>query len=89
MDLALSDLPASRHSEEDRLRIISAAIEELRPSMQADGGDLSLVSMVGRQVRVRLGGSCCGCAMATETLGGIRRHLTQALGEPVLVLPAR
>jgi NifU-like protein len=35
-----------------------------------------------------LGGACAGCNMAGQTLGGIRRHLTEALGRPIRVFPA-
>lgn len=84
-----TEIPSPSLPEAERLRVIAETLEQLRPRLQADGGDLSLASVEGHVVRVRLGGACSGCGMATETLGGIRRCLTRALGEPVLVLPAR
>ncbi len=74
--------------EDDRLRLIASVIEELRPGVQRDGGDLTLISVEGDKIRVRLSGACTTCALASQTLGGVRRHLVQALGAPVRVIPA-
>jgi Fe-S cluster biogenesis protein NfuA len=47
---------------------VSFAIEEIRPALQADGGDVDLVSVDGSEVRVHLTGACRGCPMASSTL---------------------
>jgi ATP-binding protein involved in chromosome partitioning len=47
------------------------AIEEIRPLLQADGGDLELVAIEGHTVRVRLKGACSSCASATSTLRNV------------------
>jgi len=47
---------------------IKKALEEIRPVLQADGGDVEYVGMVGDIVKVRLKGACSGCPMATLTL---------------------
>jgi NifU-like protein len=52
-------------SVEDR---VAFAIEEVRPAIQADGGDLALVNIEGSTVKVSLRGACRGCAMANSTL---------------------
>ncbi len=57
-----------------------AAVEELldtiRPAMQADGGDVELVSIEGGTVSVRLKGMCLLCPSASLTLkDGIERTL--------------
>ncbi len=44
------------------------AIEEVRPGLQHDGGDLSFVAIKGEVVTIRLEGACAGCAMAPTTL---------------------
>jgi NifU-like protein len=75
-------------TDEERLSIITATIEESRPAVQADGGDLELVAVDGHWVRVRLSGACTTCSMAGQTLGGIRRKLMQVLDGPVMVVPA-
>ena len=57
---------------------IKAALEEIRPSLQADGGDVEYVSLDGDVVKVRLKGACSGCPMATMTLkNGIESHLKE------------
>ena len=52
-------------SIEDR---VAFAIEEVRPAIQADGGDVALVGIEGATVRVSLQGACRQCAMANSTL---------------------
>jgi NifU-like protein len=75
-------------SESERSRIIEQVIEELRPRMLADGGDIELVAIEGHCVKVRLGGMCASCGAANATLGYMRRTLMHALGGgPVLVQP--
>ena len=56
--------PAARELE-TRVR---RALEEVRPGLQADGGDLELVEIEGAVVRVRLLGACARCPMAGRTL---------------------
>jgi Fe-S cluster biogenesis protein NfuA len=58
---------------EDKVR---KAIEDIRPSLQNDGGDIEFVSLVGNDVTVRLKGACAGCPMSQMTLkGGVERYL--------------
>jgi Fe-S cluster biogenesis protein NfuA len=47
---------------------VSFAIEEVRPAIRADGGDVSLEGIEGSTVRVSLMGACRTCAMAQSTL---------------------
>ena len=47
---------------------VAFAIEEVRPAIRADGGDVSLVGIEGSTVRVSLHGACKGCPMASSTL---------------------
>jgi len=49
---------------------VEEALEEVRPYLKADGGDVSLVEINGdeRVVRVRLEGACGGCPSAAMTL---------------------
>ena len=58
---------------------IAAAIEDVRPSLQADGGDIELVDVSEDGiVSVRLTGACNGCPMATMTLKqGVERYLKE------------
>jgi len=56
---------------------IDAALNKIRPALQADGGDVELVDVTkDGVVKVRLVGACAGCPMSTMTLAfGIEREL--------------
>ncbi len=57
---------------------IKKALEEIRPRLQDDGGDVEFVSVENGEVRVRLKGACGGCPMAAITLKrGIERILKE------------
>ena len=58
---------------------IQAVLDEIRPSLKADGGDIELVDVSEDGiVKVKLTGSCGGCPFALMTLkGGIERILKQ------------
>ncbi len=45
---------------EDFERRVAAALEKIRPALQADGGDIELLAVVGRDAHVRLMGACVG-----------------------------
>jgi Fe-S cluster biogenesis protein NfuA len=61
---------------------IQAAIEKVRPMLQADGGDVELVDVVDGVVQVRLQGACSGCPMSQMTLkNGIERIIKQEVPE--------
>jgi len=48
---------------------VHQVVEQLRPALQADGGDIELVDVTeDGVVTLRLQGSCSGCGSATETL---------------------
>ncbi len=49
---------------------VQAALEEVRPALRMDGGDVELVDVANGVVSVRLLGACGGCPMATMTLVG-------------------
>lgn len=88
-DATVPPSSAEDGSEAERRRIIAATLESLRERMRADGGDIALVAIEGPRVRVRLTGACAGCGLANETLGWVRKQLSDALGGgPVVVVPA-
>ncbi len=61
---------------------IQEAIDKIRPSLQADGGDVELVGYEDGVVTVRLQGACAGCPMSQMTLkNGIERLLKQEIPE--------
>lgn len=70
-----------------RLKKIEAVIEEVRPILQQDRGDIELVDVDDALIFVKLLGGCVGCQMERMTLAGIEQKLQSALGEPVQVVP--
>ncbi len=61
---------------------IEAALKQIRPALQADGGDVELVDVNDGIVKLRLKGACAGCPMATMTLQhGIERVLKEQVPE--------
>jgi Fe-S cluster biogenesis protein NfuA len=47
---------------------IQTILDRLRPFLQADGGDIELLEVIGRKARVRLSGKCAACPSAHLTL---------------------
>ena len=47
---------------------VQAVIDQIRPSLQADGGDVELLRLEDNVAKVRLQGACHGCPMAAMTL---------------------
>ncbi|MCL1922188.1 MAG: NifU family protein [Kiritimatiellaeota bacterium] len=65
---------------------IKAKLEELRKMLQADGGDLELVEIVDKTVRLRLRGACGCCPHAAMTLKhGIERQLRASIDPEIIV----
>ena len=61
---------------------VEAALNRIRPSLLADGGDVELVDVEGGVVRLKLTGACSGCPMAAMTLQhGIERVLREEVPE--------
>ncbi len=61
---------------------VKSALDQIRPALQADGGDVELVEVKDGIVKVKLTGACGGCPMATMTLKkGIERVLKQQVPE--------
>jgi len=70
----------------DVVEKIKEVIEQVRPSLQADGGDVSFVSYENNIVMVDLLGACGSCPMSTMTLKqGIEAAIKNAVPEVVAV----
>lgn len=68
---------------EDR---VQKAIQELRPNLQADGGDIELFGVEKGVVKVKLKGACAGCPMSTMTIQwGVEKFLKKRIPEIVKV----
>ena len=65
---------------------VQNALDEIRPQIQMDGGDVELVAVEGSTVKVRLVGHCAGCPMSAMTLKmGVEAHLKKRVPEIVKV----
>ncbi|NLC11229.1 MAG: NifU family protein [Firmicutes bacterium] len=61
---------------------VEAALDKIRPALQADGGNVELVDVQDGIVKVKLTGACGGCPMAAITLKqGIERALKKDVPE--------
>ncbi len=61
---------------------VEAALAQIRPSLQADGGDVELVEINDGVVKLKLKGACSSCPMSTITLKqGIERVLKEQIPE--------
>ena len=80
--------PTSGLTNLQRIKRIEELLEEIRPNLQRDNGDVELVEVDGKFIYVNMIGACAGCQLAATTLGGIQQHLVEGLGEFVQVLPA-
>ena len=65
---------------------IKQCLDEIRPMLQRDGGDLELVEIESKTVRLRLQGACRGCPGARMTLkNGIEARLKEAVDNDIEV----
>ena len=65
---------------------VQSALDDIRPALQADGGDVELVDVVDGIVTVRLTGACGGCPMSQMTLKqGIETYARKKIPEIVSV----
>ncbi len=62
---------------------VAEIINQIRPALQSDGGDVELVDVDEQGVvSLRLHGACVGCPSSTMTLAfGIERHLKEKVSE--------
>jgi Fe-S cluster biogenesis protein NfuA len=61
---------------------VEEALNRIRPMLQADGGNIELLDIVGNSVHVKMIGACSGCPASAMTLRhGVERILRQELSE--------
>jgi len=67
----------------DKTEKIKELLEQIRPYLQADGGDISLVEITDDLVvKVKLMGACGNCPMRMQTLkSGVERTLKKEMPE--------
>jgi Fe-S cluster biogenesis protein NfuA len=76
-------MSGSPTSQQQSLRArVEAALERIRPALQADGGDVELLEVDGDVARVKMVGACGGCPMSMMTLkAGIEVAILEAVPE--------
>lgn len=63
---------------------VKKALEDIRPRLQADGGDIEFLGIDNGIVKIRLTGACAGCPMSTMTLKmGVEQYLKKKIPEIV------
>ncbi len=61
---------------------VEEVLNEIRPALEADGGNVELVDIVDGVVQLRLLGACGGCPMSQMTLSqGIEKALKEKIPE--------
>ncbi|GGA85047.1 nitrogen fixation protein NifU [Neiella marina] len=71
----------------ERIHRIEAVLNDVRPQLQADGGDVQLSDVEDDMVFLTLTGACSGCGLSGATLAMIEQKLSEALAEPITVYP--
>ncbi|MEI6897027.1 MAG: Fe-S cluster assembly protein NifU [Psychromonas sp.] len=79
---SVSSLPPSSKL----LQKVIEVLANLRPYLQADGGDVSLVKASEHLIVVKLSGACTGCMMTDMTLGWLQEQFSEALGKTIPVV---
>tara|TARA_Y100000991_G_scaffold34937_1_gene23223 strand:- start:608 stop:829 length:222 start_codon:yes stop_codon:yes gene_type:complete len=61
---------------------IEKALDEIRPFLQSDGGNIELISFTEKEVKVRLLGNCISCTVNQMTLkNGVEMTIKKYLPE--------
>lgn len=69
-----------------KIALIQVVIEkEIRPLLQADGGDVELIDVEGNKVIIALRAMCVECPMGNVTVKGIEEKLRELVSEDIIV----
>ncbi len=78
--------PKRKLTNIQKIAMIQEVMEkEIRPLLQADGGDVELIDVDGSRVILSLRGACTGCLMAEITLNKIEKKLRELINENLTV----
>ena len=80
---------AKKMTNVQKINLISRVIEDIRPQLQRDGGDVDLVDVDGDMVYISMTGMCSSCQMSAVTVTGIQERQIAALGRPLRVVPVQ
>lgn len=70
-------------SKEGILERINVTLEQIRPYLQADGGDIEIIELTDDNIlKVRLTGACKGCPFSMQTLkAGVEQAIKRDIPE--------
>ncbi|PWI33868.1 Fe-S cluster assembly protein NifU [Vibrio albus] len=72
-----------------RIKVVESVLDEIRPAVIADGGNIQLVDIEDDLVFVSMSGSCSGCGLSGLTLATIENKVSDALGVQITVFPVQ
>ncbi|MGL6259039.1 Fe-S cluster assembly protein NifU [Vibrio sp. WXL210] len=90
IELVLEDCLAQvelSDGEMSDLELVEQVLAEVRPSIEADGGQVSLVEFDNDLLFISLEGACSGCGMAGMTAQNIEDKVSKRLGRSITVFP--
>ncbi len=66
----------------EKLAKLNQALEEIRPFLQKDGGDISLIDFTDKEVVIQFEGNCFNCRINNLTLNiGVKQIIKKYLPE--------
>jgi Fe-S cluster biogenesis protein NfuA len=76
------------NTKENLLKRANVTLDQVRPYLQADGGDIEIVELTNDHVlKVRLTGACNGCPFSMQTLkAGVEQAIKRDIPEIVEVI---
>jgi Fe-S cluster biogenesis protein NfuA len=66
--VAVATKKTKNMTAQETLDNVEKALNEIRPFLQSDGGDIKLLSIEDTTVKVQLEGACIGCSVNQMTL---------------------
>ena len=79
----MADEKTNDNALEENIREL---LEQARTQLQADGGDLEIVSIEGKKVTLNLKGHCAGCPHAQATLKGYIEEALRTYVDPEITV---
>ena len=74
-------------SDEELKDPVNIVIEQVRPTLHLDGGDISVLGIKDAKVYVRLEGACHGCPSSSNTLKyAIERRLKEEIHPDIAII---
>jgi NifU-like protein len=85
-DIAQNQASGKPLTNLQKITLIQQVLQEVRPVLVTDGGDVELYDVDGDRVLVTLKGACGSCASSTATLkGAIETRLKERISPSIFV----